>query len=284
MRPDDEGMTLDDGTLLALLDGELEAREAARVRAALEAEPELAARLAALEADAALVSESLLLLDAPPPAARSAEVLPFRRPDPARSAPARRRPHVGWARAASITLLIAAGAAAGLPGSPVRGWLRLGWDRLAGGPEPASVPTAAAPEAAAPALDAPAGIRIEPDLGRLRLVLRDVAGGTPVEVAFVASGSAGAFVTGEARFQAGEGRIDVTAPTGPVRLEVPATATELVLVVDGVTWLTRTGERVEVAGPVVERSEDGVRFVVGGGGSGAGGGSAASGTRSPSGV
>lgn len=127
---------VDDGALLALLDGELTTAERRSVETRLAACPESAARLEEMRFATRRATAALDLLSVPesrremPAALREAA---RRAPASLTSARARR-----WARlsrrsvavAAGITLLVAAGAYA-VPGSPVRGWVDGGIDVVA---------------------------------------------------------------------------------------------------------------------------------------------------------
>ncbi|MEZ4415290.1 MAG: hypothetical protein R3E10_06015 [Gemmatimonadota bacterium] len=240
-------MRPDEGELLALLDGALSPREAERVRAALASDPELADAYEGLCRDARAVTEALLLLDGAKQAGE-ADVLPLRR----KSAPT---PRVPWARAAVVVLAAGLAGASALPGSPVRGWLRTGWERVHGTP----TSTARAEDAPQATIE-PLGVRLAPDLGRLRVTVTGAGPDALVEVIFAGEGLAGAYVAGDARFSTSPGRVDVQAPTGPVRIELPEGATDVELAVDGRLWLRRVGARLEVLGPVIERDDTHIRF------------------------
>ncbi|WP_420462612.1 anti-sigma factor family protein [Candidatus Palauibacter sp.] len=168
---------VDDGALLALLDGELSVEERRRVENHAMGCAVCAARRDELRFAVRRVTSALEVMDVPAAwvempealreAARSAPV-------PLASARAAREARSGWrigwmgrrsvAVAAGLTLLLAAGAYA-VPGSPVRGWVDDGIETLAawiaGGPEE-------------PGQAGPSQVSVEPDDGSVRVA---VAGG-----------------------------------------------------------------------------------------------------------
>lgn len=103
-----------DGDMLALIDGELDASAAALIEPHVLQCDDCMARLDDWRATADLPGEVLPLVDAPAPSAT---------PRAIRRAARRRDRYARLAMAAGIVLLLAAGAAALVPGSPLRAWL-----------------------------------------------------------------------------------------------------------------------------------------------------------------
>lgn len=218
---------VDDGALLALLDGELTKAERRSVEARLAACPESAARLDELRFALRRTTAALDLLSAPetpvemPTALREAA---RRVPVPLAGARARR-----WARlsrrsvavAAGITLLLAAGAYA-VPGSPARDWV----DSVAGmvaawiGDDPQVTADAG-----------PSRVSVDPSDGSVRIV---VVGGHEVRRLTVElSDEETATVTArDASFHVEPGIIEVTGAADEIRVTLPRHAVTGSVVID----------------------------------------------------
>jgi hypothetical protein len=161
------------------------------------------------------------------------------------------RGHVG--RAAAIVLLTA-GAASALPWSPVRHW----WVG-----EQAETPTVSGPVGAAPQAAASlAGISVAVPQGRIAVIVRGARAGTEIEVVWVDQATARVSAPSGSGFTYGDGRAEVMAAPGPIRVELPRDASFASLEVDGRVFLERSADGLAVPGPAVERSEAGIRFVV----------------------
>jgi hypothetical protein len=179
------------------------------------------------------------------------------------SLPARATRRAFWtvSRAAGILLVTAAGLSA-LPGSPVRTWIAgvlAPTAEEARSPAPATVPATAVPEAP-PAEEA--GVRLSLAGGPLAVVLRGAAPGTEIRVTWVPGDEAALFAPVGSRFTSGEGRLEAALAPGPVRVELRRGTSPLSLQVDGNVLLRSTPQGLEVRGPVVERSDVGITFVV----------------------
>lgn len=258
---------LDEGQVLALRDdpaaaGEEHARHLNACPACRQALEEahrqagaVAAALESLEADAGDLEEARravrMRVAAHGAAAADAASLPAR---------ATRRAFWSLSRAAGVLLVTAAGLSA-LPGSPVRAWIA---DRLRPTPmEPRATVAGEAVEAAAP--EAPpeeAGVRLPLDGGPLVVVLREAAPGSEIRVTWIPGREAALFAPVGSRFTSGEGRLEATLAAGPVRVEIQRGASPISLEVDGSVLLRSTPGGLEVRGDVVERSADGITFVV----------------------
>ena len=242
---------LDEGTLVALRDGD---EAEARVTKHLSACARCADTLADARDRSAVIAEALAALDDPVDTA-SAKAAARGRLDARRGEASRSRwwrAHLG--RAAGI-LLVTAGAASALPGSPWRSW----WVGSPGAPttEPSSGGEVAGPQsAAAPAISVPVAE------GRMRVIVRGVAPGTVIDVVWVDGPSARVAAPSGSEFTYADGRAEVDVTQGPVRVELPRDAALTTLEVDGQLFLERSGARLEVPGPAVELSEAGIRFVV----------------------
>lgn len=244
---------IDAGTIVTIRDGGLVDGEARRhvqecvvCRAAL--------------ADARILSQSVeRALEALAPevdvdlAVAKAEVrrrLDRRREATHRSAPGL-LPSLG--RAAGL-LLVAAGVAWALPGSPVRDW-------LGRGSAPGSV-EAPAPRDAATATAAE-GIEVGVPASGLRIVLASVAPDATIEVLWSDDARATIVAGPGSRYAVSDGRAGVVAGPGPVRVTLPR-AGPITIEVDGRMILRQADGESEVTGDVLSRSADRIVFATGG--------------------
>jgi len=243
---------LDESQILAARDGEA---LAAPVREHLEA---CAACRAALEdalTRAEIVGRALSALDGPVEATAAKVGVRAR-------LGSTRRPRWAWGsghlgRAAAL-LLVTAGAAAALPWSPVRTlWRPAGPES---GPEAAATTVG---EAASPDVrSAETGIAVPVFDGVVQVVVRGADPGTVLEVTWSDQDAARLAAPAGSRFTYAAGRIEVDASRGRLGVELPRAATSVSLEVDGRLYLSGSPASLEVLGPAVERTEDGVRFSV----------------------
>jgi hypothetical protein len=161
--------------------------------------------------------------------------------------------------AASVVFLAAATAAAALPGSPVRGWIRGLLSPATQGPMPATAP-AAPPATAAPAVAESTGVRLDAAEGPLRVILKGAAHESAIEVRWVSGTEAAVFAPVGSRFTSAQGRLEAVLVPGPVRVELPRGVTPTALEVDGRVYLLRRADGVDITGPVLRRDADGVVF------------------------
>lgn len=264
---------LHDGTLRALLDGELAGgeREAALEHLGGCAQCNLA--LEEARTVGATVSQALRALDAPAELDRARAAL--RRRLAERSG---RRARLGagprWrtlpfqvagvplARAAGVVLLLTGVVASAVPGSPVREWVAAGWERAVralggdGGKSAAPLPAAVSPERPE------AGVRVAPAGGRLRVLLIGVPAGAEIRVQLTDEGVAGVYAGGGSRFRTAPGLMEAMV-TGPnVRIEIPRGVPQASLEVDGRPFLRKIGERLELLGPERDSAGAEIRFRV----------------------
>lgn len=162
--------------------------------------------------------------------------------------------------AASIALLVTAGAASALPGSPVREWVTQGWGALTGsGDAPVgleSVEPAAEELPAAPATADPAetGASILAGEEGVELWILGLQGGADLRVVRVDGNMAGIFAGEGTRFRTEEGRLEAEAPPGAVRVEIPRSLEDAVVGVNGTVLLRLSGGKMEIFGPVQRRT------------------------------
>jgi anti-sigma factor RsiW len=273
-----------EGSLQAYLDGETDGLEKESVRAHLSRCEPCRSMAEAQEEASAQVSRALLPLDREPslPLEEARRLLYARRGSPGGVQSVRERAVGGRARhsslngiplplpggrrilplpwAASIALLLTAGAVSALPGSPVREWLVRGWEAVAGsGSRPAGaesgVPvdpeTVTAPEPGTPAeigASIPAG-----DEG-VELWITGLPAGADLRVVWVDGNMAGIFAGEGTRFRTEPGRLDAEAPPGAVRVEIPRDLGRVVVGVDGRVLVRVSGDDVDILGPIQRRT------------------------------
>jgi hypothetical protein len=260
---------LDEGTLQALLDGELAAPDRAAAEAHLAACAECAGELRALSALEERLGALLGQADHPAPVAQAQ--MRFR----ARRAAAGQQRFGGEARrallrAAMLVLGLAGVAAASVPGSPVRAWI----EETVLPPEKAVQAPVAQPEAqppapaAAPVAEAPAGVSIRPRGGAVRVVLTGAAPGLSVRARLVEGEHAEVFATGAARgarFRTSPGRIEIAgAGAGEVTVGLPRGAREATVEVNGRVYVAKEGGALRVMTPVADPASPEAVFRVGG--------------------
>lgn len=244
---------LDEGTLQALLDGELSADESAAAARHLEHCPECAGWAAELRAAAGELASAVQLLDrAPSVAAAYHSFSESARADRGRRAALARRLLL---RAAVLVLVFGGLVSAALPGSPVRGWVETLWERTLrtftsrpAPSAPASAPTAVVP--------APAGLAIMPVDGRVRIVLEAPAPDCQVRVRLVDGERAVLHATGgaaSARFRTAPGRIEmVGGGVGEVRVELPRSARDARVEVNGKPYVIKDGDTLRLLAPLAD--------------------------------
>lgn len=269
----------DEGRLMAYLDGELAAGDARAVEEHVERCTPCRDALAAVREGRAVVREALALADSPAPAGRvRAAVLaragavgspPYAPPwpgrpgeprssgDPRRWAGAR----AAWAQrgrlaqAAVLVLLLAGGAAALVPGSPLRRWVT----ELAVSEAPAPAESVAT---TAEEPDPEVMVRVGSAGGRIRILLQELPTGTEVLVRLVEGDRAAVFAPQGARFSSGDGLLEAEVPRGPVRVEIPRAVAEVSLRIGDRIYLTARAGSVEVAAPTAERTGTEIQFRV----------------------
>jgi hypothetical protein len=251
---------LDESAILAIRDvGEVGDAE----RAHLEGCASCAAALEAARARAVSIEHALSSLDRPiEPTAAKAGV---------RARLAQKRVAAesgrwgGWhlGRAAAL-LLVTAGAAAALPGSPLRSL----WSPPPAETDPAGeLPTLGAPQGpgadARSPLDDP-GIAVAVPDGFVHVVVRGADPGTEMWVVWRSEPSARVIAPPGSRFTYAAGRVEVDASRGAIRVELPSGVEEVSLEVDGQIFLQGRPQSLSVFGPAVERSQDSILFLVDG--------------------
>jgi hypothetical protein len=176
------------------------------------------------------------------------------------------------ARAAALVLLVAGGAAAVIPGSPIRRWLEQGLERIAAvftakdevTPAVVSAPPATAepgtpfvPGAEMSVTPVNGAVRIAVQAtgsGELRVLLVDAANVT-VQTDSSAHG---------ASFRSGRGRLEVVnVSASDVEVRLPRSLQKATIEVNGRSYLEKDGDQYRVTGPLIRRSSDEIVFRTG---------------------
>jgi anti-sigma factor RsiW len=243
----------EEGTLLALLDGELHGPERARAESHLGTCAECAALLRDLKDVRTLFGGAVAKADVPAPAEWALHSVRRRQARRGSGVEVRR----ALLRAAVFVLAFGGVAYAAVPGSPVRAWVsRIVAPAATPAPEPRLKPAPA--PVAVPVERAPAGVSIAPEEGVVHVVLSGSGPDLRVRARVSDEARATVFATGEAagaRFRTGPGRVEVVgARAGEITVTLPRGARSAVVEADGRVLLSREGERVRVMAPAVGRS------------------------------
>lgn len=230
----------DEARLVAYMDGELGRDERAELSRHLMECGECGRALGDLRRSSEAFSDAVAALRPPPTRATAddlrrgaAEAEGGRPPDVA-------SPRSGWSTAARVaaSLVVLLGAAAALPGSPVRSWIDRSVQQvqaiLGGGgeaPEPGEIEAPRSPERAG-ATDR-SGVAVSASDGSIHITLTEVPADTEIRVRLVAGPRAGVWNAG-GRYDTGPGRIEVTAPaSGALLVEIPRLVERVRLEVNG---------------------------------------------------
>lgn len=153
--------------------------------------------------------------------------------------------------AAAGLILLAAGVAAAVPGSPVREWLRDVVARI-DPPTAASVDSPFAPvEVGAPTI-----VAIEPYAGSAAVDVTDPDTAVQLRVRLVREAALTVRADGDAAgatFSSGPGRLTIAGPgNGDIRIDVPRDAANVTISVDGRPYLVRRGGELRIYLPGVD--------------------------------
>lgn len=204
-----------------------------------------------------VIAEAFATLDGPidVAAAKAATRARLDRTRSSRALPAWRRWPLGRA---AMLLLASAGAASALTWTPLRSL----WDAAPSAPEAA--PAVAAPAPAVEPAQEPttSGIAVPVRDGRIDVIVRGVAPGAVLEVAWTGDATARIVAPPGSDFTYADGRVEVDAASGGLRVELPRAASAATVVVDGLVYVERSALGVLVRAPVAERTDDLIRFIV----------------------
>lgn len=246
---------LDAATIVAVRDGE---PVDGGTRAHLDECATCSAALSAAHTRREAIARTLTALDRPiESTAAKAGVRARMRPAGSAWPPKWGGRHLG--RAAAI-LLVTAGAAAALPGSPLRTLL----SPTASTPsEPSIVAAPAEAMAETATVDAPpTRITVAVPDGFAHIIVRGAAPGSEISVTWTHQPTVSLSAAPGSRFTYASGRVEVDASRGAVLAEFPRDATRISLEVDGYLFLTGSSEALEILGPAIERTNESIRFKV----------------------
>lgn len=175
------------------------------------------------------------------------------------------------ARAAALVLLLAGGAAAMIPGSPLRRWIGSSWDRISSviSPRPATHPAviAAPPANLVHELVPGAEMSIAPLNGSVSVNVLTEPGSGQLSVRLVETGRATVQTDSSAHavgFRTGPGRIEILhLGTSDALIQIPRALRSATIEVNGKIVLVKDGESLRVTGPLVHRSENEIVFQTG---------------------
>lgn len=264
-------MHLDEGRLQALLDGELPGEEERVARSHLASCAPCRQALDELGMQVTLVSGALGSLDIPPPFLPAREAVRRRLvPGGGGGAPSpvsvrrehRRDPR--WLRAAAMILVSVGVGASALPGSPVREWVAREWLGAPGVQAPVSAMEGA--PVAAPVADPDVAVFLPPSGGQVRVDVTGLPAGATVRVELVDRADAAVFAPGGSRFETSPGRLHASVEGDHVRVEFSRDVPWASLWVNGERALSRSGGRLELAGPGARVEGDTILFQLPGAG------------------
>jgi len=165
-------------------------------------------------------------------------------------------------KAASFAVLLTAGAAAALPGSPVRQWVFQEWATLFGegpvtqrsvrGPVDAPLPMAEDPELV--------GATLQMTGGGVELRIEGLLEGAEIRVLLVEGDRVGIFAGEGTRFRTESGLLEARGAPGGVTVEIPQDAPLVEMSVNGVVFLRKRAGEMELPGPVTSRTSSEIRF------------------------
>lgn len=244
---------VDAGTIAALRD---ELAPDAPGRAHLRTCSACAAALAEASARAAFIADTLTALDMPVDLV-AAKARTRARLDRTRNQ-RRTAPWRAWPLGrAAVLLALGAGAASALTWTPLRNL----WPAREPSPavEPAVVPTTVTTPAQLPPTS---GIAVDVSGGDIHVIVRGAQPGATLQVVWTSGAIARVAGPAGTGFTYGEGRLQVDAMPGDVRLEIPRGVMATVEI-DGRVVLERSLDGVTVNGPVRARTDDAITLEIG---------------------
>lgn len=241
---------LDEGTIAAMRDGALLSTDAHLHVEACDACREA---LDSAKVRAAEIASDLETLDLPIDV-EAAKACVRERMDAMRSAEQPRRGRPWYVGRAATLLLLTAGAAYALPGSPVRDWISPSAtrdDESAGVTGPR---TQEAPE--------PLGIEVDVPDGRIRITVRGMTAESELEVVWLDTPTARISAALGSSYSLAEGHLQATVTAGPVRVEIPRGASMISIEVNGRMVLQRSEDGLELPGQVLGQDPDRILFSI----------------------
>ncbi|HET7234767.1 MAG TPA: zf-HC2 domain-containing protein [Longimicrobium sp.] len=253
---------LGEGTLQAMLDGELSPHQRAAAETHLGGCPACAAELRELRLVNERAAGLLARVDVPAPVAQAQMSMRARRMRSSRFG--------GWQqallRAAILVLALAGVAAAAVPGSPVREWIAT---NVLPHQQPAAPPTLRpapppAPRPAPAAELASSGVSIRLEKGVMRVVLSGASPQLEIVAKLVDGDRASVIARGpvaqKARFRTSPGKIEVLdAGSGALEVHLPRGAGRASVEVNGRTYVAKQGESLVLLPPATAGGGPSVR-------------------------
>lgn len=264
----------DEGLLQAYIDGEVTDEAKASIVAHLGACAECDRELAELRVAATSFRSAMSVMnkDGDLAAARERVMRAHKAVIPMESRRGLQRVAAGsLARAAALVMLIAGGAAAMIPGSPLRRWIGASIERISNAiaPAPSAPPvvTATAPAEVTREMVPGAETSIAPVNGRVRVNVFATAGGGQLSVRLVDGDRASVQADSSAHavaFRSAPGRIEIlNLGTSDAVIELPRSLRGAAIDVNGKPFYVKEGDVVRVTGPVVRRTDSEVVFQTG---------------------
>lgn len=250
----------DEGLILAFRDGELP-DETADTGSHLEECPECAQVVLKQGEDSVALSGALSLLDTEPPTERArVRVLSVERELRSPWRHVRRN----LPRAASFAVLLTAGAAAALPGSPLRRWAAQGWESISGSSAAPALPAEGDPSPSIEGSGSQGVVGATLPVSGQEIEIRvEMPGGEGALWVILVEGTRAGIFAGEGtRFRTEEALLEARGARGEVRLEVPLGVSRVVVTVNGEVYLRKTGEELEILGPVTDRTPGEIHFAL----------------------
>ena len=234
-----------EGTLLAIRDGELVSTDH---RIHLESCGQCMNAMASARARSTQIEEALAGVSTPVDLAAAKEAVRARM-DARRAVERPRGRAYGHLGRAAAILLLGAGAAWALPGSPVRDWLQPSAPAVEHGAVAATEPTIAV-EAS--------GIEVR-TTDAFSVILTDVEAGIPIEIILLEGAVSRITAPAGSTYSFADERIEASLTEGPVRIEIPRSLTTVLIRVNGVAVMEGSAANPTLRG-VVEL--DGDRTVI----------------------
>lgn len=249
--------------LVAYMDGEVSSGERGRLTRHVEECRRCQRRLEELRSSVRSFSEAVDRLQ-PPPSDVSAEEI--RRRAASRGGDVEVSGHVGpdaetgtsgfrWTTATRIaaSVVVLLGAAAALPGSPVRSWIDRSVEGVqqlfSGGDEAAAEGSSEATPSGRPEITDRSGVAVGASDGSIRIRLTEVPTSTTVRVRLVDAPQAGVWNAG-GEYQTAPGRIEVTRPRSEALLvEIPRSVGSVRLLVNSRLVAVKRNEVLDVRVP-----------------------------------
>jgi len=244
----------DEGMIRAFMDGEASGQWE-HLRAHLAECPRCAAVADGQTHALGDLTEALTFLDLEPPTERARIRVLRREAERRRPGSILRR---NLPRAASFVILVTAGTAFALPGSPLREWLARTWEGVSG-PGETSTEAIPGPEGAVAGPEV-VGATIPATSDGLELRILGLPEGASVRVLLTEGTRAGIFAGEGTRFRSEPRRLEALEPPGDVTMEIPRDAALVSVEVNGEVFLRKTEEGLELLGPVHTRTPTEIRF------------------------